>query len=420
MKEARYAWPRGHVFDRAHDAVRSLPVALLVALAAACGDDAAGPGAGGSGGAGGGDAGASNDGGAGASLSAGGSPAQGGEGGDGVGGHGGEGGSGGDPFPPGEPDCHPRESSAAHGAYFRKVTSSADPAFRTIHVVGSLPRVIIDRDRWYQTDVAGQQWKNGPLDRPSLYLGGRASGVEVDAGLTWDRVYDAQGRATWTDELDSGSDGDDAAHRFVLLPSGAVESAEGVPRPEGLSGLVENFAFRAFWRAQGVWANPPVGSESNKYYYPGQGFRMQLRTAGAGLLELTMNDDGPMDEHGQTAKFIQQVFDAPGWGVGAAQLFKRVNSIDQFTVIEGERVGLETADLDVLPTRTRAIDGEFLIVRILGENGVLMGYLDCDATAVVGSDAILATGYDDIFLLYAQSEIGGERSIIVPPSLELP
>lgn len=394
----------------------ALTLLPLYALIVACGDDAAN--AGGAGGdtsaSTGGSGAATNVGG----ESSGGSPSQGGAG---DGGHagepqGGEGGQGGDPFPPPDPDCHPHQSSSAHGAYFRKVTSSASTAYRAIHVVGSLPRVVIDRERWFQTDLAGEEWKNGPLDRPSLYLGGRASGVEVDAGLTWDRVYDDQGRATWTDELESGSDGDEPEHRFIVLASGAVESAEGVPRPEGMTGLIENFAFRAFWRANGLWANPPVGSELNKYYYPGQGFRMQIRTAAAGLLELTMNDDGPMDEHGQTAKFIQQTFDAPGWGVGAAQLFKRVNSIDQFTVIDGERVGLETADLDVLPTHTRAINGEFLIVRLLGAQGVLEGYLDCAQPAVVGSDLILEAQYENIFLLYAQNEMGGERSIIVPPS----
>lgn len=352
----------------------------------------------------------SNEGGAGGQIASGGGDVltTGGAGpGEGAGGEGGIGGGGG--YAPGEPDCHPRESSSAHGAYFRKVTSTASSSYLTLHTTGVLPRVIIDRARWFHTDDPSLGYQNGPLDRPSFYLGGRASGVEVDAGLTWDRVYDEDGRPTWTDELVAASDGGQRSRRFVVLGDGSVLDADGAPREEGTRGLVENFGFRPFWRAVGVWANPPVGSEDNVYFYPGEGLRMQIKAAGVDTLELVINSaDDP-------SKTFFVSFDAPGWGRGEPQLFKRVHSIDQFTVFEGERVGLETADLDVLPTDTVLEDATWSTVRVLGTQGAELAVLDCDSPAVVGSDEVLEHGYDTIFLLYDQTPAGGERSVILPP-----
>ena len=53
------------------------------------------------------------------------------------------------------------------------------------------------------------------FDRPSVYVGGNGGGHEVDCGLTWDRVYDERGRATFTDSP-AGNDGRDPARRFVI------------------------------------------------------------------------------------------------------------------------------------------------------------------------------------------------------------
>lgn len=276
-----------------------------------------------------------------------------------------------------------------------------------IHVVVTVPRIEIDQARWFSPSDPGLAWQAGPLDRPSLYLGGRASGVEVDAGLTWDRVYHSDGRPTFTDVLASGSDEGDASRRFVMDPNGDVRSVLGALRPEGLMGLVENFAFRPFWRAEGAWHNPPVGSPENVYFYTDETVRAQIKSIAAETLELVLNEDGG-------GKSFSVEFDVSGWGVGAAQAFKRVASIDQFTVIDGVRVGLETAGLEVLPTETRALGVHWHEVSVLGAGSAVLFYLDCDRPAVIGADAIFRAAYDQVFRLFDQDASGGERIDIVP------
>ena len=315
---------------------------------------------------------------------------------------------GGEPWPLGEPDCHPRETSEVTGAYFRKVQAEPDTDAVAIHTTFTLPRVEIDLDRWFVTTEPSLFWQNGPLDRPSVYLGGRASGVDVDAGLTWDRVYHDDGRPTWTDRLTSGSDEDDPSRRFVVEPGGEVVSVLGAPRAEGLEGLVENFAFRPFWRSEGAWHNPPVGSEANVYFFREEAVRAQIKASAPGQLELTINE-------ASGEKGFSTTFAVSGWGTGALQSFKRVSSIDQFTVIDGERIGLETAGLEVIPTSTRIKAMRWTEVRILGLGSALLFHLDCDRPAVTGIDAVFARGYDEVFRLFDQDALGGETIDIVPP-----
>jgi hypothetical protein len=176
-----------------------------------------------------------------------------------------------------------------------------------------------------------------------------------------------------------------------------------------MQGLLENFAFRPFWRAEGQWHNPPVGSDQNQYFYAGEGFRMQVGSTGPGELTLFINHglDGGSDG-------MQAAFAAGGWGQGASQTFKRVNSIDQFTVIDGERIGLETAGLEVLDTETVALGMRWEEVRVLGTGGSVLAHLDCDATAIVGADAVFESSYDEVFRFYQQTALGGETSDIVP------
>lgn len=324
-----------------------------------------------------------------------------------TGGTGGAGGAGGDPYPLGEPDCHPHEASSVRGAYFRKVAAEPRADALAIHFVATLPRIEIDLGRWFTPPEPGLAWQTGPLDRPSFYVGGRASGVEVDAGLTWDRVYHVDGRPTFTDTLASGSDEGQPAHRFVVEANGNVVSVAGQLRPEGLRGLVENFAFRPFWRAEGEWNNPPVGSPQNVYFYTGETIRAQIKASAPQTLELVINQDG-----GDKTFSVEMT--VSGWGVGAAQSFKRVTSIDQFTVIDGVRVGLETAGLDVLPTQTRLLDAHFHEVTIRGAASAVLFPLDCDRPAVIGADALFQTSYDQIFRLFDQDASGAERIDIVP------
>jgi hypothetical protein len=278
-----------------------------------------------------------------------------------------------------------------------------------IHVDAVLPTIAIDHDRWFETDEQGLDYQDGPLDRPSVYLGGTASGVEVDAGLSWDRVYDPSGRPTWTDRLGAGSDGQSNDHRFSVGDDDVVRDGNGKERARGLRGLVENFAFRPFWRAEGSWHNPAVGSDANVYFYGAETIRMQLKASGPAKLELVINsDDVP-------ARSFSIDWSVSGWGVGAPQAWKRVSSIDQFTVQNGKRVGLETAGLDVLPTRTRAYAMRWAEVKVISAAGATLFHLDCDRKAVIGADALWLTSYGDVFRLVDQNPSGAESIWIVPP-----
>jgi hypothetical protein len=205
----------------------------------------------------------------------------------------------------------------------------------------------------------------------------------------------------------SGSDGGDPERRFVVGTGDAVTSVSGTPRPEGLAGLIENFAFRPFWRAEQQWHNPPVGSPENVYFYPSEPVRAQLKVMAPATIELTINAaNGP--------KSFTVEFPVSGWGGGAAHAFKRVNSIDQFTVIAGERVGLETAQLEVLPTATRVTDARWDEVSVLGAGSSVLFYLDCDRPAVIGADELWQISYDEVFRLFDQDAFGGETIDIVP------
>lgn len=308
-------------------------------------------------------------------------------------------------------DCHPRVRDDVKGAYFRKVTSTASARHAGIAGEGLLPRVTLDRSRWLSTppELRSPQppqkvYGYGPLDVPSVYMGGHAGSQEVDAGLAFSRVFLRDGRAAWTDDVASGSDGGDPEHRFTVEPDGRVVSGTGRVRPEGLRGLVEDWAFRPFWRVR-AWNNPSVSSADNRYFYPGQPFRMSVRVTGRDTLALHI-DSGADDP----APFAVS-FSAPGFGRGGKQSFKRVNSIDLSQIANGRRDGREGAP--VIPTRSRAVGARWTRVDLLGENGVARCTLACGAEAVVGADT--ASRYDAIFTLSAQDAAGSETIDIDPP-----
>lgn len=308
-------------------------------------------------------------------------------------------------------DCHRRITDNVRGAYFRKVISADSAAHTGIRGEGVLPTILIDRSRWLSTpegkrgaSVKAQDvFTFGPLDAPSVYMGGRANEQEVDAGLSWNRVFLKDGRGTWTDNTVDGSDGDSAAHRFVVEPTGRVVDGNGTVRTQGLQGLVENFAFRPYWRVR-VWANPSVSSDDNRYFYPGTAFRMNVRVIARDTLQMRI-DRGVTD----TKPFIT-TFDAPGYGRGLRQTWKRVNSVDQFRIVGGQRDGLEGSN--VLPTATRVLGGRWTTVSTLGKGGAVRCAMGCGAVAVSGRD--VAASYDRIFDLGGQTAEGAETIDIDP------
>lgn len=108
-----------------------------------------------------------------------------------------------------------------------------------------------------------------------------------------------------------------------------------------------------YFRAADKWHNPKIDTDpntpANVYFYPGQDINMTVKTGKNGNATLIINSSD-----GKT-KFSQN-FMADGFGKDKLQSFKAVNSIDQFTVINGERKGLEGLKSGVLPTKTTVND----------------------------------------------------------------
>lgn len=276
------------------------------------------------------------------------------------------------------PRCDGAPSFRFSGAYFRKV-ESARAGWRGLEAGVALPSVTFDPARFFRPVAPDLAWQLGPLDRPSVYLGARdeESGGEIDAGLTWDRVYDASGRPVFTDRVlpgvPLGTDEGDPAHRFVspaLAPFGWRDGrgrALTDKEKELLIGrLVPDFAFRVFWRAPGVaWGNPAKDSPSNVYLYPGRAATMRLIEAGAGRFRLEVSGDG--------GSFAGE-FSAGGFAPGRAR-FKRVDSIDQFYLSETrERRGNERRD--ALPTAAAAPGARWSSATLLPD-GVALAGKDC-------------------------------------------
>lgn len=270
------------------------------------------------------------------------------------------------------------------GAYYHKVSSGPSADNRGITGTGTLPNVRTDPNRTFMGPGGVNDWMSGPLDRPSVYMGGNARGHELDAGLSWSRRYDESGQPTFTDRAGS-SDGGDPAHRFTKR-GGVVRDGHGdvVTDQRVIDSLQPNFAFRAFWRTTNrdegnQWHNADK-ADPNQYFYPGQKVSMSIATDPAHRNQVRMQ----ISADGQT---FDQTFRQQGFGEDAAQAFKRVNSIDQFDIINGERVSLEKApDKTVRPTRAQALDGGWDEVSIIRANGSTKPLMPKATTILHGRD----------------------------------
>ncbi|MBI5240100.1 MAG: hypothetical protein HY926_06480 [Elusimicrobia bacterium] len=260
-----------------------------------------------------------------------------------------------------------RVDSRARGAYFRKVASRPASDWTGLRARVVLPQVYLDAERSYTPAPGQPPYWEGPLDRPSVYLGAGAEAAEVDAGLSWDRVFDAQGR------------------------------------PEA-GPLKPSFAFRPFWRTAGTagnrWRNPPAGDQN--YFQPGEAVVMTLRLRQDGTVRLDIrSEDG-------AGRNFAAVFPAPGFSGRRARSFKRVVSIDQFRVMDGARRGNEGSA--VLPTRSSLRGARWSQVALSapGRAAPLSGSL---CQEVAGSDT--AADYAGIFSITKQPG-GGETVDILP------
>jgi hypothetical protein len=305
-----------------------------------------------------------------------------------------------------------RGSEPCTGAYFRKVSSQKRTNYKGITGTGVLPHVTFDAARYHVPSGTEGAWVEGPMDIPSVYMGGSAS-TELDAGLDWDRIYTAEGDPAFTD-LPGGTDGGDLSHRFVKMDDGRLHDGNGniVDAPRVLS---VDGAFRPFWRTvyqgKNTWANPTVGAADNVYFFPGERFAMTVEVKGPELVELTIRSlDHP-------AKVLDVTFHQTGFGVGRATSWKRVNSIDQFREVKAKdgtltRKGNE--DQKIIPTTTRVLGGSWDSVFLIETDG--------KEEPVVGPAFVEARGgdtaaiYDQVFHRSGFTSTGGETIDIAPPT----
>ena len=305
------------------------------------------------------------------------------------------------------------------GAYYRKVESDSSVDNKGINGVGTLPTVEFDSKRFFVDPKKPDSYKTGPLDRPSVYFGGRAGNKEMDVGLTWDRVYDRDGLPTFTDKKE-GTDGRSAAHRFTKTQKNGVDVIINDFKKVVASGKEEvdkfakklkpNFGFRPFWRTtnnnSNQWNQVPVGNPGNMYFYPGEKINMSVKETGKNKVKLDISlEQGKINQH------FEKTFGQEQFGVGNEQSFKRVNSIDQFKVNKkGQREGLEGED--VLPSNTKAKGGGWSESSVIDSKGNKKPMTGNEFKEVRGGDT--AKNYDKLFKRYNTNPQGGEMIDITP------
>lgn len=221
------------------------------------------------------------------------------------------------------------ERKAPLGSFFRKVESTPSARARGITATGRLPRFTADPGRLHPLAPGEPEHLFGPLDRPTVYLGAHSRGLEVDAGLGWQRVY-REGRP--------------------------VFEADGWPR----------FAFRPFWRVDDSrgnrWGHPPKDSPRNLYFQPGERVTMTLQRLEGGRFRLDIRSETDPGRH------FTATFDA-AFEDGGRMSFKRVNALDQFREERGRAFGNEGRL--AIPTGASVRGAVWESVGVLGPAGAL-------------------------------------------------
>lgn len=260
-------------------------------------------------------------------------------------------------------DAEPVIDSHARGAWFRRVDSVGE-GWTGISGEGTLPYPAFDKSRFYVPAPGEPDFWEGPLDRPSVYLGARSKDGNVEAGLTWDRVFDAAGK-----------------------PTG-------------------EFAFRPFWRdsssARKGWGNPKKGED--RYLQPGEKFTMTLRVRADGSARFDLRSG--------RGWHLTQVLGAGTLVSREALVFRRVNAIDQFRSDASGRKGNEGRP--ALGTAAAAKQGAWWKVSLIDAKEKRRPLAGAFCREAAGPDT--ASRYSEIIAIQALNPEGGERLDIVPPA----
>jgi|GEM_PF-3594799 len=227
------------------------------------------------------------------------------------------------------------------GSYYYKFKGKENEKNKKVVLSVSVPRVDIDTTRWHNAIGKEGFDKTGPMDRPSVYVGGNASGTEFEGGLSWDRVYTNDGKPT------------------------------------------EEFAYRIFLRAPGVsptgWINPGVGSKDNVYFRQGEKVELSMERRGPGMMALTVK--------GENKAPVELLFVLPDTSYSS---YKYVVAIDQF--VENERTGLREGNEGRMakPTRTTVSNLNIENAHVELEDGTTqpLGFFSSHNTVIVPGDVV--------------------------------
>lgn len=352
--------------------------------------------------------------------------------------------------------------AGASGAYFHKVVGPSRTDAHGLRVQGRLPDVSLSASRW---QVSGNEsdpaigggpaammtallktqpfasamqslthYTTGPLDKPSVYLGGQ-HGQEADMGLSYDRVYDKAGKAVFTNQHEGADPAElrDPKNQFVYDgASSSLKDGTGAVVATGEAAVKQamidqklalSFAFRPFWRVSPSepnttnWSNPPPSTDparraawaqatnhvgavpDNAYFYPGEQFAMNVRSTTKGQLRLDIRGNGADSDVPAFGVDLK----ASSFGKGLAQEFKRVSSIDQ--------KGREKQN--VVPTSSMAIGLVWDKTEVLlGAARTPTALSSLGAVQVRGRDLADSSVYDKIF---NTDVVDGREIVLIRP-----
>lgn len=269
------------------------------------------------------------------------------------------------------------ETSHNTGAIYRKVTTNQSADTLGLRSEGgTIPAVVTDSKRFRfpgndnsdraryreMTERLSAGKLTGPLDRASIYMGGRgnvdkknpAKGIEIDAGLAWSRTFkNVPGltggpQAMWTTDKSGSSRADQFAvqlkgNQYIVHDSSGKEVARGLefkPKEDGSvtigdKTLRPNFGFRPFFRStdkQGENAGyakdyVSAGNAFDREFYAGDKFSMSMTMHPTIKDKVTFAVSG-VESGGKEIKESSYSPTVAGFSKGVRE-FKRVDSVDQ-------------------------------------------------------------------------------------------
>jgi hypothetical protein len=131
-----------------------------------------------------------------------------------------------------------------------------------------------------------------------------------------------------------------------------------------------------------------LASDSSKLFLPGEKVKLKIQKISNENFELLIHSS----HERVSVKFTYPQFaalDTSGFYV------KRINAIDQFRLVDGLRKGNEGLEVEVIPTKARALGSKWENVSILKRGGQVLPFTAPSCIHVRGVDTAL--DYDKIF-----------------------